>query len=448
MERNLIEYAGPVADALDAGLAPWEMPHLPRNVLTGKLYRGMNPLLLNIAACRFGFSSPLWGSRKDWEAVGSKLTEPVTAGTRVWVYEDLVYYPWDWTDEDMAYNWEQTDRSYPPPPFTLGNASEVLPRIVEKVGARLPSGIVGQTGPGGMTDDAGVARALMGWGERRVPTEGGYIYRSTNLLSALRADMGAGFLLGLLGVDPLPPHLGRRPKVDARWAELIRKKPEVLPELCERVTHTLDLLLGKAGVRTPWHFFKVKVTRWCLPRGNHSPSVYAVRADDKVLGEVWKEAGGHWKGGKWGGKQTRSRTLDNFKTKEAALAALLLRKGVDERTPIIDAANVVSVPVSFGPWAGKRVFDFDSAHYLGDEEDGCFFLPEQGAEGKWHAFVIVSTDWGDSVLAIDGPHDHYVDACESGIRLALGWLTPRQIRVADEDIGAIREAARSRSGAP
>src|SRR4051812_29599648 len=108
MERSLVEYAGPIADALDDGIIPWAMRHLARNVLSGRLYRGMNPLLLQIAACRRGFTSPYLGSIKDWEAVGSKLAQPVAAGTRAWIYEDLVYYRWDRTDEDVAYNWAQT----------------------------------------------------------------------------------------------------------------------------------------------------------------------------------------------------------------------------------------------------------------------------------------------------------------------------------------------------
>lgn len=450
MERELIEYVGPVADALEAGMVPWEMPRLPRNVVTGKVYRGMNPLLLHIAARRSGFSSPLWGSSKDWEAVGSKVTEPVTAGTRVWVYENLVYYPWDRTDEDVAYNYEQTDRTFQPSAFSLGNASEVLARIVDTLDAHLPGGTESLTEPGGMADYAELARALMEWGEKRIRTEGGYIYRSTSLLRALRADMTAGLLLGLLGVEPLPLHLGRRPTVDPRWADIIREKPEVLPELCERVTDTLDLLLRLAGAQVPWHFFKVKVTRWCLPRGEHWPSVYAVRADDKCLGNVWRGAGRRWKAGDWGG-HARSRTLGNYKTKDAALAALISRKGVDERTPVVDESDVVSLHVSnyVGPPRAKRRFDYDSAFYLGDADDGVYFLPEEGPVGKWNVTVIVSIkDWAEEILAIDGPHDRYADACEAGIRLALGWLTPCRIRVADEDVAAIREAARSRSAAP
>lgn len=453
MERKLIEYTGPVADALSAGIIPWSMHHLPRNALTGRLYRGLNPLLLQIAASRHGFSSPVWGSKKDWEAVGSKLAQPATAGTRVWIFENLVYYPWDRTEEDIAYNWEQTDRSFQPPGPVEYDPNQLFDLMVGGLGVRIDcaansnySLIEGRSrimlpveGRGSASYFDHIACALMHFTERRLK------WQAISLINELRAQIGAGYMLGFLGVEPNPAYLARHHWTFVlRWAELLQKNPEVLPEVCDHVTDTLDFLLGLAKQRIPWHVFKVRVTRRSLPRGKHRPSVYSVRADDTILGNVWRTEGRCWKAGEWATKARRSR---NYDTKEAALAALLARNGIDQRTPIVDDANVVSVPVSFGSGAGERVFDFDTAFFLGSE-DGIFFLPEEGPEGKWHVIVIISTDWGEAVLAIDGPHDRYVDACEAGIRLALGWLTPCGIRVADKEVEAIREEARSRSTAP
>lgn len=50
---------------LEAGVAPWRKPWsaefgMPRSLTTGKVYRGINPLLLAMSAAEKGFTSPFW----------------------------------------------------------------------------------------------------------------------------------------------------------------------------------------------------------------------------------------------------------------------------------------------------------------------------------------------------------------------------------------------------
>ena len=41
--------------------------------MTGRKYRGINPLLLQIASMRFGFKSKWWGTWNQWQKVGGKV---------------------------------------------------------------------------------------------------------------------------------------------------------------------------------------------------------------------------------------------------------------------------------------------------------------------------------------------------------------------------------------
>jgi len=61
------------------GLAPWRQPWandtnagFPMNV-SGRRYRGINPLLLQIAAMRHGFKSKWWATFRSWDMLGGKV---------------------------------------------------------------------------------------------------------------------------------------------------------------------------------------------------------------------------------------------------------------------------------------------------------------------------------------------------------------------------------------
>lgn len=68
-----------VLDALQDGTAVWQKPWVadggqaPRNLLTGKPYRGINPFLLNFVAIRNGYRSPYWLTFKQAKDLGGKV---------------------------------------------------------------------------------------------------------------------------------------------------------------------------------------------------------------------------------------------------------------------------------------------------------------------------------------------------------------------------------------
>ena len=70
-----------IITALESGsLPPWRRPWsrdrnagMPRNVVSGDLYSGVNPLLLGLASERHKFHSRHWGTFKQWQDLGGKV---------------------------------------------------------------------------------------------------------------------------------------------------------------------------------------------------------------------------------------------------------------------------------------------------------------------------------------------------------------------------------------
>jgi antirestriction protein ArdC len=70
-----------IVESLKSGnLPPWRMPWrsdpnwgLPTNVVSKKKYRGINPLLLQIAAMRHGLKSKTWGTFNQWRDLGGRV---------------------------------------------------------------------------------------------------------------------------------------------------------------------------------------------------------------------------------------------------------------------------------------------------------------------------------------------------------------------------------------
>jgi antirestriction protein ArdC len=70
-----------IVDAIEAGAGEWRMPWhhdgsmiaRPTNIASGKAYRGINTLVLWAAAQRRGFTSGLWGTYRQWNALGAQV---------------------------------------------------------------------------------------------------------------------------------------------------------------------------------------------------------------------------------------------------------------------------------------------------------------------------------------------------------------------------------------
>lgn len=70
--QEVTEY---ILEALEKGVGPWICPYEVargphRNALTGRLYRGINILLLNVACWTRGFRNPLWLTYREARRLG------------------------------------------------------------------------------------------------------------------------------------------------------------------------------------------------------------------------------------------------------------------------------------------------------------------------------------------------------------------------------------------
>jgi antirestriction protein ArdC len=68
-----------IAALANGGCPPWRRPwaggvaQLPTNIVSRKRYSGINVPLLELAAMDRGFTSPWWGTFRQWDAVGGKV---------------------------------------------------------------------------------------------------------------------------------------------------------------------------------------------------------------------------------------------------------------------------------------------------------------------------------------------------------------------------------------
>ena len=247
-----------VADALDRGEIPWRLTAgFPLNVVSRKPLGGTTPILLQIAATdALGCSSPWWGTTEDWAAKNSKV--PYGIGVRV---------P---GSASPLHNWEFTDRAYVPPPLTAENPDAVFEAIIKGLGVsmefvvrpeckyigaqdtiRIPYRWMFEIGPGGTSGwfdalahelfHASEPRLRLGWDGHPDVAE-------------LRAEIGSGYLCGLLGVAPLPRYLARHHDAHVgRWVRLMKADPQLFLKVCGDVTETVSYLLRFAGKEVTWH---------------------------------------------------------------------------------------------------------------------------------------------------------------------------------------------------
>ena len=90
-----------IVAALEQGSKPWRKPWsagdncgYPSNISSKKLYRGINPLLLELSAQKHGFSSKWWGTFKQWQAIGGQVQKrPNDVPSGEWGTRVIFYKP-------------------------------------------------------------------------------------------------------------------------------------------------------------------------------------------------------------------------------------------------------------------------------------------------------------------------------------------------------------------
>jgi hypothetical protein len=215
-------------------------------------YGGVGPLLLNLDAR--AFDSPWWGTIEDHKAVGNAVGPSL--GVRI------PHSP------GAVFNLDQTDRAYEPPPLGVEDPDEVFNAITNGLGVRMefvvspeckfigsedtiriPHKWMFEIGPGGLSGyyDA-LGHELLHATEPRLHWDG------PPDVAELRAEIGSGYLCGLLGVAPLPRHLARHHDAHVgRWIRLMTADPQLLLKVCGDATKAVSYLLECGGREFKWH---------------------------------------------------------------------------------------------------------------------------------------------------------------------------------------------------
>ena len=98
-----------IIDALKSGnLPPWRQPWasspnagFPANVVSHRSYRGVNPMLLQIAAYKHGFQSKWWGTFNQWKSLGGDvMRRPVSVEPGNWGTSIVFWKPVKKTETD------------------------------------------------------------------------------------------------------------------------------------------------------------------------------------------------------------------------------------------------------------------------------------------------------------------------------------------------------------
>jgi antirestriction protein ArdC len=128
-----------IISALEQGTIPWRRPWRtspnagrPTSVASLRPYQGINPLLLQLHAFRFGFQSKFWGTFDQWERWGCKVKrrpEGVEAGA--WGAKVVLYKPVSKNVVDEA--GDEGERSFVVMrTFTVFNAEQVEGLVADK----------------------------------------------------------------------------------------------------------------------------------------------------------------------------------------------------------------------------------------------------------------------------------------------------------------------------
>ena len=106
-----------IIEALEkGGLPPWRQPWLndknagcPENIVSKKKYRGINPLLLAVAAMKHGFQSKWWATFKQWDTMGGRvMRRPNDVPPGEWGTTIVFWKPFQVVEEDNGKEKEKT----------------------------------------------------------------------------------------------------------------------------------------------------------------------------------------------------------------------------------------------------------------------------------------------------------------------------------------------------
>lgn len=130
-----------IVEALEKGVKPWRRPWTispnssgrPLNVASRRLYRGVNPVLLQLHSMRFGLRSKWWGTFRQWSDLGcfvKKRPDDVEPGH--WGASVILWKPFTKTVRDKDTGEENEQDFLMMRYFTVFCADQIEGRLAEK----------------------------------------------------------------------------------------------------------------------------------------------------------------------------------------------------------------------------------------------------------------------------------------------------------------------------
>lgn len=123
-----------IIEALERGVMPWRKTWTTSrntgraaNVASGKAYRGLNPLLLEVHAQQHGLRSRWWGTFRQWQELGCRIQKrPADVPSGQWGCQITFYKPCSKTVIDPVTGSEEEERYCLLNTYTVFNADQVV----------------------------------------------------------------------------------------------------------------------------------------------------------------------------------------------------------------------------------------------------------------------------------------------------------------------------------
>jgi antirestriction protein ArdC len=265
-----------VVNALEKGKIPWRVYCLPHNVATGKVYGGVNPILLGLASAKLGLCSPYWGTYDQWYTTNGVKIEREVVGTSTLLAGDRCM------TREFVYNADQTTKKFPL--LTYPNPGSFFDTLVSKAGIKLEwqtdstcecnrgKDLIRIPCPWMFIEVDGFFHALsheiFHFSERYTGWKSGNVADDE-----LRADIGAALLGAAIGLKPLDMRFRmQHDKYVTSWIAKMHMDPELLFRVCNSVTTAISWLLKFVGMEMNW--------------GTHEPGRRATAAEAPGIGKV------------------------------------------------------------------------------------------------------------------------------------------------------------------
>lgn len=284
-----------ILTTMQAGTDPWQLPwrtpaglHRPSNVASGQAYRGINILALWAEAQLRGYSSPVWGTYRQWLALGAQVRKGEKAATIVF------YKPIGGSDEQDAsadepssrtrliarasavFNVAQVNGFNPPAVPPRAPAATILPKLeqfVASTGARIRHGsfhaayhpgtdeiripardafVGSSTSSATESFYATILHELVHWTapKQRLDRDlTGRFGSTAYAMEELVAELGAAFLCADLGLtnEPRPDHAAYL----ASWLKVLQADPRAIFTAASKAALAADFLQKTVSCRNP-----------------------------------------------------------------------------------------------------------------------------------------------------------------------------------------------------